>query len=155
MNFLNTVKDFFTNGLTGPAILATVALWVLGRLGKFSWYRNARAKFGVFAQKSGVLVDKTLGAKLGKLWNPIEDVICDWLGFFVEQFCHGLRQNDLLALAKQADRLQGVGSENRLAGILSKLEDALDKGAELPASDPVARSVLASMSDSAATKANE
>jgi hypothetical protein len=155
MEFLHTVKDFFAHGMTGKAIGVAVFLWMLGRLGKFGWYRDARAKFGIFAQKLGVMVDKTLGAKLGTLWNPIEDVICDWAGLFMEQFCKGLRENDALAMAKQADRLQGVGSENRLGLVLKNLTEAIDKGAELPTNDPVVQNLLANMTDSAAQKTNE
>lgn len=142
---------FFGGGLTGPALLAALAMWVLGYLAKSKGYRSTRAAYGKACERAGVLVDAFLGRKLALIWNPLEQFILDWVGFGWEQFAVGLRKNDASALVRQADRLDGVGSNNRLAMIRRQLEEAIEAGRELP-DDPVTHTVLKAMNDSAAEK---
>ena len=134
----------FVSGGTGMTITSLIAVWILGKFSTSDAYRKVRAAIGKSCEAAGVFVDATLGSKLGRpIWNPLEKVLTDTLGLALEQFFAGLRKNDLGAMAAQKERLDDVGSVDRVAMIAKKMESAIASGADVPESDPVMAKVLA------------
>ena len=128
-------------------------LWILGKVSGSLAYRGARTKFGAAMKTAGVWTDKIGGSRLGyKIWDPIEKMLTDFLGFGMEQYCVGLRENDVKALADQHERLRDAGSQMRLEAIEQKLQAALDKGVDPKmAEDPVFQAAVSHMEEAAKT----
>jgi len=144
MKDLITQAHQFISGGAGMTITSVIAIWILGKFSTSTAYRRVRGTIGKACEAAGVLVDATLGSKLGRpIWNPIEKVLTDTMGLAVEQFCVGLRKNDVSAMADQHARLTDVGSQDRVAMIAKKMEAAIAQGREIPESDPVVAKVLA------------
>lgn len=139
-DLLHQAKDFFVNNQTaGNSLIAIIVIWVLGKLSSSAWYRAVRAGWGKICAKAGEFVDATLGSRLGRpIWDPLEKVFVDLLGFAAEQFCAGLRRNDVEAMADQHERLVDVGSKNRAAMVKDQLVLALEakRTAEAPEQPP-------------------
>ena len=138
------LPESFAGQLTAGFFGASVIAWFLGKLSGFSWYKNLRSAYGKTLRAFGAFIDTTLGSKFGRpIWNPLEKIFLDWLGFGFEQFCEGLRANDLVAMAEQHERLEGVGSDVRKRAIAAQMEAAIADLEKLPkAPTPALQKVL-------------
>lgn len=133
--YLDIARRFFVESTGGHLTLGIAAAWFLGSLSATAGYRVVRAAWGRACYRIGVAIDATLGSKLGRpIWNPLEKLGVDFLGFGAEQACAGLRKNDIEALADQHERLVDVGSVNRAAMVKTQLVEAAE--AEKAKPDP-------------------
>jgi hypothetical protein len=100
--------------------------------GKSAWYAKIREAIGRGSEAAGVAVSALGASRLKRLWNPIEDVACDFLFFAVEQFAVGLRKDNPEKMQAQLDRLESVGSETRAAALREKLNQLDETPRPLP-----------------------
>jgi len=114
--------------LTGTG--ATIILWLLGKAKSSTAYTGFRATCGVGLYKAGSAISQFGNARLKGLYEPVESLVTDFLGFQVEQFFAGLRKDNPVALAAQVERLKDVGSENRLAAAQAAVADAVEPPVE-------------------------
>ena len=150
-DFITHVHQFITGG-AGMTITSVIAVWIIGMMSGSKAYKAARAAYGKAMRGAGRTINAVAGSKFGKpIWNPIEKVAVDLIGFGSEEFVGGLQEDDLQALADQHERLSDVGSVDRVAMIAKKIKDAIDEGAELP-KDPTATAIIENIQAAAAEK---
>lgn len=113
----------FLGTLGGKLTVGSLGLLVLGYFAKSIWYRKVREALGRSAYAAGVAVSALGNSKLKLLWNPLENVLTDFLGFLVEQFFAGLRKDNADKIEAHAERLAESGSETRAAALEEKAAD--------------------------------
>ncbi len=101
--------------------MAAAAVYVLGLFGKSASYKKVREAVGRVAMAAGVAVSAIGNSKLKILWNPIEQVFCDFLFFAVEQFAAGLRKDNPQKMEQQLGRLVDAGSITRADALAEKI----------------------------------
>ena len=114
--------------LIAGSTLIPVFIWGFGKLRKTEAYTKALGALGKASMGLGVTIDAFGQKTFGKLYAPLEDLVCDFLHVFVENFLAGLRKNNPEKLLKQAVRLEESGSKNRAHAIMAKI--ANDVGIE-------------------------
>lgn len=103
--------------------LALLAAYLLGAFSKSKAYAAARAALGKASYAAGDFISGLATSKLGKVvWGPLEAIFVDFVFVFFEQFCAGLRNDNVEKLETQAKRLEDVGSIFRREALESKLD---------------------------------
>ncbi len=115
----------------GKATLISTAVWIFSLFGKSVWYGKLREAIGRAAEAAGAALSALGSSKLKFLWNPTEQVLCDFLFFAVEQFAVGLRKDNPEKMERHLERLESVGSQSRADAIAAKL-GALEAAQEPP-----------------------
>ena len=119
---LTSILAFFGT-LGGKATLASLGILLLGYFAKTVWYRKVREALGRATYSAGVALSALGNSKLRLLWDPLENVLTDFLGFAVEQFFAGLRKDNPDKIEAHAVRLAEAGSETRAVALAEKAED--------------------------------
>ncbi len=111
-----------TGTLAAGTLGVSMILWGLGRIRNFQAFKSFREAWGRFAMGLGEVVSKIGNTRLKVLWQPIEDILCDLVLFFAEQFAVGLRRDNPEKIEKQIERLEEVESIARSRMLTKKLE---------------------------------
>lgn len=148
----------FLTALIGPTLFkigastltAILFVFILGLFRKSAGYKGARNAAGKAAKTFGRALSRFGNKKLPIIWEPLEAPILDFGLHVAEQIAVGAREDNIEKLEAHAERLDGVESETRLAGILKKIREVkIDQAIER---DPLKVSVDAFSRQSAADK---
>ncbi len=98
------------------------ALFILGLFKNSRAYVAVRDTLGVFSYNIGKAASAIGNSRLKGLYEPMEAVLVDWFLFMAEQLAAGLRNDNVEKLKVHRERLEGVGSETRLAAVEEKIQ---------------------------------
>lgn len=121
-----TILSFLTTTLAGKAVLGTgstaIALWLIGLFPNSSLYRWARTASGKLVYSAFRALSILGETRLGKLWQPLENILEDFILLWGSQAGAGLRSDNPGKIADEVERLMDVGSVTRADALKRKLE---------------------------------
>lgn len=121
--------------------LFALLLWSLGIFAKSAAYQKSRAAAGRFSFLAGAALSKVGNSRLKGAWQPIENILVDFVGFQIEQLLAGLRDDNVKKMEDQVQRLDQVGSVTRSNALKEKLDLLRDAPAPGGESDAFVQAV--------------